>query len=239
VFTSTPISPKVLIAVFVDDTLIHVNNLFSRKFKVTDMSLGQEFLNIRITQESHRIIIDQELYVHSLLTKYHSYFGSRNYADVPSLSEYMPRNDTPSSSKQRQFVESFPYPALVDALLFLTAVTRPDIMFAVGVLTHHLKCPTYASFKAACRVLIYLLHHPAIGICYSGSQLNLHAYTDSDWGSDKDTRRSTLGVILVMAGGLVNWISKLQPIVAVSHPWRPNTLPVSSVYRIWCESVYC
>jgi hypothetical protein len=52
-------------------------------------------------------------------------------------------------------------------------------------LTHHLKCPTYASCKAACRVLNNLSHHPAIGICYSGSQLNLHAYTDSDWGSDK------------------------------------------------------
>jgi hypothetical protein len=225
VYIGTFLSSKVLIAVFVDDILIasdnddaiiHVKNLFSRKFKVTDMGLAQEFLNIRITQESHRIIIDQELYVHSLLTKYHSYIGSRNYADVPSLSEYMPRDDPPSSPKQRQFVDSFPYPALVGALLYLAVVTRPDIMFAVGVLTHHLKCPTYASCKAACRVLNYLSHHPAIGICYSGSQLNLHAYTDSDWGSDKDTRRSTSGVIVVMAGGLVNWISKLQPIVAVS-----------------------
>jgi hypothetical protein len=119
--------------------------------------------------------------VYSLLTKYHSYIWSRNYADVPSMSEYMPRDDPPSSSKQRQFVDSFPYPALVGALLYLAVVTRPDIMFAVGVLTHHLKCPTYASCKAACRELNYLAHHPAIGICYSGSQLNLHAYTDSDW----------------------------------------------------------
>ena len=34
--------------------------------------------------------------------------------------------------------------------------------------------------------------------------------------SDKDTRRSTSGGIVMMAGGPVNWISKLQPIVAVS-----------------------
>ena len=40
--------------------------------------------------------------------------------------------------------------------------------------------------------------------------------SDSDWGSDKDTRRSTSGVLIMMAGGPVNWMSKLQPIVTVS-----------------------
>ena len=28
-------------------------------------------------------------------------------------------------------------------------------------------------------------------------------YSDSDWGSDKDTRRSTSGVLIIMAGGPV------------------------------------
>ena len=41
-------------------------------------------------------------------------------------------------------------------------------------------------------------------------------YTPSDWGSDEDTQRSTSGALIVMAGGPVNWISKLQPIVIVS-----------------------
>ncbi len=41
-------------------------------------------------------------------------------------------------------------------------------MLAVGVLTQHLKAPTYASCKAACRVLNYLSHHPVIALCYSG-----------------------------------------------------------------------
>jgi hypothetical protein len=63
------------------------------------------------------------------------------------------------SEKQRQFVESFPYPAIVGSLLYLAIVTRPDIMFAVEVLTHHLKSSTY---KAACRVINYLSHHPAL-----------------------------------------------------------------------------
>jgi hypothetical protein len=45
---------------------------------------------------------------------------------------------------------------------------------------------------------------------------NLHVYTDSDWTDDRDTRRSTSVDIVIMAGGPINWLSKLQPIVAVS-----------------------
>ena len=70
--------------------------------------------------------------------------------------------------------------------------------------------------KAACRVLNYLSHHPSTGITYSGCKLDLHLYTDSDWASDKDTRRSTSGFVVLMAGGPVNWLSRLQPFVAVS-----------------------
>ena len=74
----------------------------------------------------------------------------------------------------------------------------------------------YASCKAASRVLNNLSQHPAVCIRYSGSSLDLHVYSDSDWGSDNDTRRSTSGVLIMMAGGPVNWMSKLQPIVTVS-----------------------
>ena len=83
------------------------------------------------------------------------------------------------------------------------------------VYASHLKCLTYASCKAALLVLNYLSQHPAVCIRYSGSSLDLHVYSDSDWGSDKDTRWSTSGVLIKMAGGPDNWMSKLQPIVTV------------------------
>jgi len=211
--------------VFVDDILIasasvsvirQIKNLFHEKFKIKDMGLATEFLNIRIRQRPGHISIDQEPYIRSLLDKYRVYIGTRNYADVPSMSEYMHRDEVPVNAKQQSFVDTFPYAEIVGSVLYLAVVSRPDIMYAVGVLTRHLKSPTYASCKAACRLLNYLSTNPAVGIRYTGTTLALHVYTDSDWGSDKDTRRSTSGFVVLMAGGPVNWLSKLQVIVALS-----------------------
>jgi hypothetical protein len=100
----------VILAVFVDDFLIasagiavisHVKRSFSEKFKIKDMSSAEEFLNIRITQRPGQITIDPEPYVKTILEKYQQYIGRQNYADVPSMSEYMPRDEPPATEKQR------------------------------------------------------------------------------------------------------------------------------------------
>ena len=95
-------------------------------------------------------------------------------------------------------------------------MTRQDISFAVGVLTRHMKAPTYEACLAASRLLVYLKKSKNKGLHYSGSSLNLHMYSDSDWASDLDTRRSTSGYVTMMAGAPISWMSKLQSIVATS-----------------------
>ena len=46
--------------------------------------------------------------------------------------------------------------------------------------------------------------------------LNLHAFTDADWGADRDSRKSTSGYFTFVGGNLVSWKSKLQKVVAMS-----------------------
>mmetsp|Transcript_25719 Transcript_25719/g.48242 ORF Transcript_25719/g.48242 Transcript_25719/m.48242 type:complete len:863 (-) Transcript_25719:324-2912(-) len=216
---------KVIVAIFVDDVLIasasleaisNIKAKLAEKFTVKDMGLAKEFLSIRIRQSRGRVTIDQYHYILSLLGRFAEYVGTKSYAHVPTMSDFMPREEGPATEKQQAFVDAFPFSAIVGCLLYLAVVTRFDICYPVGVLTRHLKCPTYAACKGACRVLNYLAYTPLRGICYTGSRLNLHAFCDSDWASDKDTRRSTSGVLVLMAGSPVSWLSKLQPIVAVS-----------------------
>ena len=66
------------------------------------------------------------------------------------------------------------------------------------------------------RVLIYLRDTTERGIQFTGSDLELFAYSDADWGGDLDSRRSTTGYVVYAAGGPIAWQSKLQSTVAVS-----------------------
>jgi hypothetical protein len=78
-----------------------------------------------------------------------------------------------------------------------------------------MKAPTYEACFAASRLLVKLKKSKKTGLFYSGSSLNLHVYSDSDWASDLGTRCSTSGyVVMMMAGGPISWMSKLQSIVA-------------------------
>ena len=49
-----------------------------------------------------------------------------------------------------------------------------------------------------------LSQHAAASITYSGSKMDMHVYTDSDWSSGRNTRRSTSGYVVCMAGGPVD-----------------------------------
>lgn len=68
-------------------------------------------------------------------------------------------------------------------------------------------------------VLRYIKGTLDVGIYYSNNNKELSGfsgYSDSDWGADVDTSRSTMGFIFLLIGGPISWSSKVQPRVAES-----------------------
>ncbi|XP_048504111.1 uncharacterized mitochondrial protein AtMg00810-like [Beta vulgaris subsp. vulgaris] len=108
------------------------------------------------------------------------------------------------------------YQRLVGRLIYLT-ITRPDITYAVHILSQFMHKPTTVHMQAAKRVLRYINNSPGQGILlasHSGAQLT--AYCDSDWAGCPMTRRSTTGFCLLLGSSPLSWKSKKQNVVARS-----------------------
>ncbi len=46
--------------------------------------------------------------------------------------------------------------------------------------------------------------------------MELEAYVDSDYASDKDERKSTTGYMIMLGGGTIQWKSQIQKTVSLS-----------------------
>ena len=109
------------------------------------------------------------------------------------------------------------YRALVGSLMYLMISTRPDLAYSVGYLARFMNNHNITHMQAARRVLKYIAGTVELGITYRhGDTSFLRGYSDSDWASDLNTRRSTTGYLFLAAGGAVSWSSRLQQTVALS-----------------------
>ncbi|RVX01281.1 Retrovirus-related Pol polyprotein from transposon RE1 [Vitis vinifera] len=108
------------------------------------------------------------------------------------------------------------YKRLVGRLIYLT-VSRPDITYAVHVLSWFMHHPRKAHMEAAFRVVRYLKNVPGQGLFfYSNDDFRLRAYYDSDWAGCPLTRRSTTGYCVFLGPSLISWRSKRQKTVSLS-----------------------
>ncbi|RDX97280.1 putative mitochondrial protein, partial [Mucuna pruriens] len=113
-------------------------------------------------------------------------------------------------------VDNEMYQHLVGKLIYLSH-TRPNIAFAVSLVSQFMHYLREVHPQATYRILQYLKGTPRRGVLYKRNENTiLEAYTDSDYAGSVIDRRSTSGYCTFLGGNLVTWRSTKQNIVALS-----------------------
>ena len=82
------------------------------------------------------------------------------------------------------------YRSVVGALQYAT-ITRPDIAFSVNKVSQFMQNPLDEHWKAVKRILRYLKGTMNFGLSLKTCKsLNITGYTDADWATDPDDRKS-------------------------------------------------
>lgn len=107
------------------------------------------------------------------------------------------------------------YQELVRSLLYLSTCTPPDIALVTGLLSHHVAAPMVEHLAAAKTVLRYLKGTANLSLHYETEKPML-GYSDADFASDVETRRSTTGYTFLVNGAAVSWMSRREPSASTS-----------------------
>jgi hypothetical protein len=94
-----------------------------------------------------------------------------------------------SKTDEGKYVDATTYKQMVGSLMHLT-VTRPDIVFAVSLISRFMEKPVEKHLMAAKRILRYVQGTIEYGIYYKRYEKEqLLVYTDSDYAGDLDDRK--------------------------------------------------
>ena len=109
-----------------------------------------------------------------------------------------------------------PYPSAVGSLMYAMVCIRPNIAHVVGVVRRYMNNLGKEHWMVMKWILRYLRGTTNQALCFSGSNIALQGYFDADMAGDRDNMRSTTGYVFTVGGTTVNWVSKLQSVVALS-----------------------
>jgi len=191
------------------------------KYDIEDTGDAEVVLGMRVTRDykQRTIKLDQASYIAKLLKEFQ--LSDCKVAPTPTNSYILSKADCPQTPEEENQIDKQQYQQMVGALNYAAISTRPDIQFAVGVLSRYLQNPGSAHVTACKRVFRYLKGTPELGIVLGGTEpiepeLHLTAYSDSDWAGNHDDRRSTTGFVIQLSGSVISWTSKRQSAVALS-----------------------
>lgn len=204
--------------VYVDDIIVTGNDekekrdlkgRLVKEFEIKELGRLKYFLGIEVAYSKQGIFISQQKYILDLLTE----TGKIGCKPMSTPTE---PNSKLGKAKEEPPVDKAMYQRLVGKLIYLSH-TRPDIAYAVSLISQFMHDPRESHLQVAYRVLHYLKGTPEKGILFKrGNTLTLEAYTDADYAGSLVDRRSTTGYCTFIGGNLVTWRSKKQNVVARS-----------------------
>lgn len=232
----------IYVSIYVDDGLIFAKNksviqnvvdYLSQKLEVKVLDHNC-YLGIEIDRlPDGSIFLHQTRYIKDVIVQSRME-DAKSVATPVELSHGLNR---PELIHESPAADQVPYAEILGKLMYCAVRTRPDLAYAMSVLSKHTKDPRTAHWTALKRVLRYLKASPNQGLLYKKSgTLQLTCYADADHAGDQSNRRSTSGILVFINSAPVCYRAQQQSVASLSTAEAEYIAAASCVQElIWAK----
>ena len=213
-------------------------NILMNKFTMKNMGEPKLFLGCNISKHSHGYLLNLSEFTKKIENDFN--IIKQKQLMTPLAKGF---DDANNNTKQLSPDDHSKYRSIVGTLLFMANTVRYDIAFATSLLSRFLVSPTKHHLAGAYRVLQFVCQTKDFEISFNNNkhlpkftdfrlldktdnatiqdypsklQYQITSFSDSDFASDKSTRKSQNGFFTLLNGNIISWASKKQSLVALS-----------------------
>lgn len=216
-----------IVGVFVDDLPIFYSNpkdleLFIQqlqtKIKIRDLGPLKKCLGVNIDyDEENRVLkLHQRDYINEMLREFHLEEAESSPVPMEPGTTLLP-DVAPKTDAEIAEIIKIPYQNAVGKLMYLVQMIRPDIAYAVSVVSRFNLTFSQQHWKFVKQIMRYLKGTSDLSLTYSGnSSQTLSAFCDASFAGEKEGYKSQTGYVFLLQGGAVSWRSCKQSTVTKS-----------------------
>ncbi|PIL29346.1 hypothetical protein GSI_09397 [Ganoderma sinense ZZ0214-1] len=196
--------------------ILEVKAKLREVFEISDEGEIHWILGFAVERDraARTLSLSQTSYIESILHRYG--FDELKPISTPmDLHNLLTSAQSPQTTAEIARMRDIPYREAVGSLMYASLGTRPDITYAVSILSRFSENPGLAHWDAVKRVFRYLAGTKLLKLMYGAKTVDLVGYTDAD-GSMHEDRKAISGYAFLIDGGAVSWSSKKQELISLS-----------------------
>lgn len=216
----------VYLLLYVDDMLIAAKNIkeiqkiknqLNAEFDMKDLGSAKKILGMEIVRDrsARTLYLSQQSYIEKVLHRFNMHDAkevSTPFAAHFKLSSAL----SPTTEEDIAYMAKVPYSSAVGSLMYAMICTRPDLSYAVSMVSRYMANPGKEHWAAVKWIFRYLRGTSSLCLRFGKTDSGVLGYVDSDYAKDLDKRRSITGYVFTLGNCAVSWKAQLQSTVALS-----------------------
>jgi Reverse transcriptase (RNA-dependent DNA polymerase) len=215
----------VFLILYVDDilligndisTLDEVKSSLKKVFSMKNLGEAAYVLGIKIYMDRFQKLIglSQGTYIDKVLKRFNMQDSKKGNLPM-SHGINLGKKHCPSTNAELETMKKIPYASAIGSIMYAMICTRPDVSYALSVISRHQANPGIAHWTVVKIILKYLRRTKNIFLIYGGEiELVIRSYTDASFQTDHNDLRSQSEFVFVLNGGAVSWKSSKQETTA-------------------------